>query len=92
MRRAVIEKSHEFQHRCPASTNPCAWRRGGCGGDVPVCQPRCLVQIPRRPVPIVMVVWARYVVHTLLMAGIFLPKSGMNVLRTRRPLLQTCGP
>ncbi len=39
--------------------------------------------------PIVMVVWARYVVHTLLMAGIFLPKSGMAVLRTRRPLLQT---
>jgi len=39
--------------------------------------------------PIVMVVWARYVVHTLLMAGIFLPKSGLNVLRTRRPLLQT---
>jgi drug/metabolite transporter (DMT)-like permease len=36
-----------------------------------------------------MVVWARYVVHTLLMAGIFLPKSGLNVLRTRRPLLQT---
>lgn len=39
--------------------------------------------------PIVMVVWARYVVHTLLMAGIFLPKSGLNVLRTRRPVLQT---
>nr|WP_314480307.1 DMT family transporter [uncultured Pseudomonas sp.] len=39
--------------------------------------------------PVVMVVWARYVVHTLLMAGIFLPHSGLNVLRTRRPLLQT---
>ena len=39
--------------------------------------------------PVVMVVWARYVVHTLLMAGIFLPKSGLNVLRTRRPVLQT---
>ncbi|EJT82729.1 hypothetical protein PPS11_44678 [Pseudomonas putida S11] len=39
--------------------------------------------------PIIMVVWARYVVHTLLMAGIFLPKAGLNVLRTRRPLLQT---
>jgi len=39
--------------------------------------------------PIVMVVWARYVVHTLLMAGIFLPKAGLNVLRTRRPVLQT---
>ncbi|CAK15214.1 DMT family transporter [Pseudomonas entomophila] len=39
--------------------------------------------------PIIMVVWARYVVHTLLMAGIFLPKAGFAVLRTRRPLLQT---
>jgi drug/metabolite transporter (DMT)-like permease len=35
-----------------------------------------------------MVVWARYVVHTLLMAGIFLPQSGLRVLRTKRPLLQ----
>ncbi|MCP8466380.1 DMT family transporter [Pseudomonas sp. ZM23] len=38
--------------------------------------------------PIVMVVWARYVVHTLLMAGIFLPRAGFAVLRTRHPLLQ----
>jgi drug/metabolite transporter (DMT)-like permease len=38
--------------------------------------------------PIVLVVWARYVVHTLLMAGIFLPQSGLRVLRTRRPGLQ----
>ncbi|MGX5218830.1 MULTISPECIES: DMT family transporter [Pseudomonas] len=38
--------------------------------------------------PIVMVVWARYVVHTLLMAAIFLPQSGLRVLRTRRPGLQ----
>lgn len=38
--------------------------------------------------PIVMVVWARYVVHTLLMAGIFLPRAGLAVLRTRRPGLQ----
>ncbi|WPN29433.1 DMT family transporter [Pseudomonas sp. P5_109] len=38
--------------------------------------------------PIVMVVWARYVVHTLLMAGIFLPQSGLGVLRTKRPLMQ----
>ncbi len=38
--------------------------------------------------PIVMVVWARYMVHTLLMAGIFLPQSGLRVLRTKRPLLQ----
>lgn len=39
--------------------------------------------------PIIMVVWVRYLVHTLLMAGIFLPKSGMAVLRTRKPVLQT---
>lgn len=39
--------------------------------------------------PIVMVVWARYVVHTLLMAGIFLPRAGLAVLRTRHPFLQT---
>ncbi|MDF0729297.1 DMT family transporter [Pseudomonas entomophila] len=39
--------------------------------------------------PVIMVVWARYVVHTLLMAGIFLPQAGLRVLRTRRPLLQT---
>lgn len=39
--------------------------------------------------PVIMVVWARYLVHTLLMAGIFLPKSGVAVLRTRRPVLQT---
>lgn len=38
--------------------------------------------------PIVMVVWARYMVHTLLMAGIFLPQAGLRVLRTKRPLLQ----
>ena len=38
--------------------------------------------------PVFMVVWARYVIHTLLMAGIFLPQSGMRVLRTKRPLLQ----
>jgi drug/metabolite transporter (DMT)-like permease len=38
--------------------------------------------------PIVMVVWARYLVHTLLMAGIFLPQSGLRVLRSKRPLLQ----
>ncbi|WP_044872415.1 DMT family transporter [Pseudomonas sp. LFM046] len=38
--------------------------------------------------PVVMVVWARYLVHTLLMAGIFLPGAGLRVLRTKRPLLQ----
>lgn len=38
--------------------------------------------------PVMMVVWARYVAHTLLMMGIFLPQSGLHVLRTRKPLLQ----
>jgi drug/metabolite transporter (DMT)-like permease len=38
--------------------------------------------------PVIMVVWARYLVHTLLMAGIFLPQSGLRVLRSKRPLLQ----
>lgn len=38
--------------------------------------------------PIVMVVWARYLVHTLLMAGIFLPQSGLRMLRSKRPGLQ----
>lgn len=38
--------------------------------------------------PVVMVVWARYVVHTLLMAGIFLPRTGLSVLRSKRPGLQ----
>ena len=39
--------------------------------------------------PIVMVVWARYVVHTLLMLVIFVPRSGFRaVVRTKRPGLQ----
>lgn len=38
--------------------------------------------------PIVMVVWARYVVHTLLMLVIFIPQSGIAVIRTKRPGLQ----
>ncbi|MEB0206706.1 DMT family transporter [Pseudomonas sp. CCC3.1] len=38
--------------------------------------------------PVVMVVWARYMVHTLLMASYFLPQSGLRVLRSKRPLLQ----
>ena len=38
---------------------------------------------------IVMVVWARYVVHTLLMLVVFVPRTGLSaVVRTRRPLLQ----
>ncbi|MEE1869850.1 MULTISPECIES: DMT family transporter [Pseudomonas] len=39
--------------------------------------------------PILWVVWARYLVHTLLMMVIFLPQSGLRVLRTKRPGLQT---
>ena len=42
--------------------------------------------------PIVMVVWARYMVHTLLMAGIFLPQSGLRVLRSKRVLAQSRDP
>lgn len=39
--------------------------------------------------PIVMVVWARYVVHTLLMLVAFVPRSGFSaVVRTKRPGLQ----
>lgn len=39
--------------------------------------------------PIVMVVWARYVVHTLLMLVVFVPRSGFSaVVRTKRPRLQ----
>ncbi|MEK1904952.1 MAG: DMT family transporter [Pseudomonas sp.] len=38
--------------------------------------------------PIVMVVWVRYLVHTLLLAGFFLPREGLRVLRTGRPWLQ----
>lgn len=38
--------------------------------------------------PVVMVVWARYLVHSLLMAGLFLPRAGLRGLRTQRPVLQ----
>jgi len=39
--------------------------------------------------PIVLVVWARYVVHTLLMLVVFVPRSGFSsIVRTRRPGLQ----
>lgn len=39
--------------------------------------------------PIVMVVWIRYVVHTLLMLVIFVPRTGFStVVRTKRPGLQ----
>ncbi|EPN65384.1 hypothetical protein A245_08566, partial [Pseudomonas syringae pv. actinidiae ICMP 19096] len=38
--------------------------------------------------PIILVVWARYLVHTLLMACIFMPSAGLRVLRTKRPGLQ----
>ncbi|BCQ59919.1 hypothetical protein PBOI14_16690 [Pseudomonas sp. Boi14] len=43
--------------------------------------------------PIVMVVWARYVVHTLLMLVVFVPRSGFSaVVRTKRPGCNCCGP
>ena len=38
--------------------------------------------------PIVMVVWARYLVHSVLMGAIFLPQSGLRLLRSKRPALQ----
>ncbi|MEN1835088.1 DMT family transporter [Pseudomonas lijiangensis] len=38
--------------------------------------------------PIMLVVWARYLIHTLLMAFIFLPSAGLRVLRTKRPGIQ----
>ena len=38
--------------------------------------------------PVMLVIWVRYFVHTLLMMGIFLPQSGLRILRTRKPLLQ----
>jgi len=39
--------------------------------------------------PIVMVVWARYVVHTRVMLVLFVPRSGFSaVVRTKRPGLQ----
>jgi drug/metabolite transporter (DMT)-like permease len=38
--------------------------------------------------PVMLVIWVRYLVHTLCMMGIFLPQSGLRILRTRRPLQQ----
>lgn len=38
--------------------------------------------------PVVVVVWARYMIHTTLMAAITLPKSGLRALRTRNLKLQ----
>lgn len=38
--------------------------------------------------PIAMIVWARYAVHTLLMALVFVPRHRLAVLRTRQPMLQ----
>ncbi|MGN5788061.1 EamA/RhaT family transporter, partial [Pseudomonas aeruginosa] len=38
--------------------------------------------------PIVMVVWARYLVHTQLMVAVFVPRNALAVIRSRRPLMQ----
>jgi len=38
--------------------------------------------------PIVMVIWVRYLIHTALMAAWFLPKSGLTILCSKRPILQ----
>ncbi|MNE37954.1 hypothetical protein D3C80_1318300 [compost metagenome] len=42
---------HEFQHTAVRSQPTTAWHRPGGDGDVPVCQSRCPVQVPRWPVP-----------------------------------------
>ena len=38
--------------------------------------------------PVLMVIWVRYLAHTVLMMGIFLPNTGLRVLRTRSLKLQ----
>lgn len=38
--------------------------------------------------PVVVLAWFRYLSHTLLMAAIFLPRQGLRVLRSERPVLQ----
>lgn len=38
--------------------------------------------------PLVMVIWARYLSQSLLMALIFAPRMGLRILHTRRPWLQ----
>jgi len=38
--------------------------------------------------PVVMIVWARYLVHTLLMAAVLLPRTGLTILHSQRPVLQ----
>lgn len=38
--------------------------------------------------PVIMVVWARYTVHTLAMFTLFAPKYRLSLVRTRRPGLQ----
>ncbi|HZJ95300.1 MAG TPA: DMT family transporter [Thiopseudomonas sp.] len=38
--------------------------------------------------PIIMVVWLRYLIQTLVMALLFAPKMGWTLLKTRRPWLQ----
>jgi hypothetical protein len=55
-------------------------------GDLHVRQSWRYVQYLSGFYPIVLIVWARYLLHTVLMAGIFLPQSGLRVLRTKRPL------
>ncbi len=38
--------------------------------------------------PVLMLVWVRYVVQTVLLAAIYGPRLGRELLRTRRPLIQ----
>lgn len=38
--------------------------------------------------PVILVLWVRYVVHTLAMLAVFGPRSGLALIRTKRPRLQ----
>ncbi|CDZ94545.1 DMT family transporter [Pseudomonas saudiphocaensis] len=38
--------------------------------------------------PVLVIIWARYLAQTVLMAGLFAPRMGRRVVRTKRPGLQ----
>ncbi|MBE7927414.1 DMT family transporter [Pseudomonas saudiphocaensis] len=38
--------------------------------------------------PVLVIIWARYLAQTVLMAGLFAPRMGRRVFRTKRPALQ----
>ncbi|MFN7724907.1 MAG: DMT family transporter [Rubrivivax sp.] len=41
-----------------------------------------------QPLPVVEVVWLRFVIHVVLMGALLAPQHGLNLLRTRQPGLQ----